>query len=125
MVAEVDQIEGQEVSEEAEEPMELTQEQIDALKNKNVMTVTVNIPVGLHMKLEEMAEAEDTSITNFARQVLANTAGYDLPPQGRGRQKKYATDAERAAAQKKQQDTRRKQIAALQAKLKAGEINLD
>lgn len=107
-----------------ETPVEITAEQIEALKNKNVAVLTIMMPPGMRDAINEAAEAASTSAATFARQALAEKIGYALPAQGATRVKKYATEEERAAANKAAAKSRRDQVNALLDALKRGEIQL-
>lgn len=106
------------------EAVQISQADIEALKNRNVAILAVNMPPGLRDLIGDAADAAGMSPASFARQKLADIMGFTLPTQSQGRAKKYATEEERIEANKARAKTRRDQTNELLRQLKSGEISL-
>lgn len=93
---------------------EITQEQIAEIAEKNVANLTVLIPPLMKDKLKEFCDAQDKSVMDFVRTLVADTIGYELPVKAsRVRSSKYATDEERKNAQRKKAADRRSLVSEL------------
>lgn len=112
------------VEEDGADEVNITQEEIEKLKNRNVAVLTVMMPPVLRDKISEASDAASESAATWARKALADALGYELPKQASGRAKKYATDEERIAANKARAKERRETVNALLEKLKSGEISI-
>lgn len=110
-------------TETSETTMQVTQEQIEALRNKNVAVLTIMMPPGVRDAINDAAEREGTSAATWARSALAEKLGIELP-KGKVRTSKYATEEEKQAANKAAAKSRREQVNELLAALKRGDIQL-
>lgn len=91
------------------------------------VSIMVTMPVELKIKLLDEAEkaGENMTLARFVREKLADIYDVELPDVIRTRSKKYATDEERQAAQKKKAAERNALIKQLLAAYKAGDIDLE
>lgn len=83
-----------------------------------------NLPIGLRVKLEEMAEAQDVTIAALVRSIVAEKAGYKLVA-GEGRARKYASEEEKKEAQAKKNKARRDKVNRIMELYRKGTLDMD
>ena len=94
--------------------------------NPNQRTsVMVTMPAAMKLKLVEAADEKNFTVARLCREMLADVIEFDLPDVVRTRARKYKTDEERIAAQKKKAAQRRNLINTLLKAYKAGELDID
>lgn len=78
-------------------------------------SVMVSLPIGLKARIKQVAESDGETVSAFIRKQIAEAVGY-TGPLGQGRRRlKYATEAERVAAQKARVEAKRDLIKRLMA----------
>lgn len=99
---------------------------IDDIATRNVANLAVLMPPGLKDAIKDRADREGSSAMEFARKVLADAVGFELPPAAaRTRTSKYATAEEREEAQKAKAKERRELVKELLAQHRAAQAAAD
>lgn len=124
MVNETQESVDEQVDGEQESRINISQEEIEKLKNRNVAVLTVMMPPGLRDKVHDAAEAQDKSDATFVRELIANALGFELVTTGGRTKTSTLSDAERAERNKAKAKERRDTVNELMKRLKAGEISL-
>src|SRR3989304_5361662 len=70
-------------------------------------SLMIQLPIPMRVKLEELAEEQGVPTGSLARNLIAESLGFDLPVTQRGRARKYETDEARKAAQQARDKARR------------------
>lgn len=83
-----------------------------------------NLPIGLRVKLEEIAEEKDVTVAALVRSIVAENVGYKLVV-GEGRARKYASEEEKKEAQARKNKARRDKVNKIMELYRKGTLDMD